>query len=105
MSEAETTPVRTESTGRRFVCEARSPDGGWHVQVFPSACHNTLYADARHSEYGVWSFPLGREPATADRIAFRWDLPIGSWGVFIDGECWAVCAHRPAQRMNRRRIL
>ena len=64
-----------------------------------------LYAYARHPEHGLWGFPLGREPAAADRISFRWDLPNGSWGVFIDDECWAVCAHRPAQRMNRHRLL
>jgi hypothetical protein len=42
--------------------------------------------------------------AGADRIAFRWDLPNGSWGVFIDGECWAIYAHRPRQRMGQHRI-
>jgi hypothetical protein len=106
MAEAEPTQVRTDSIGRPFVCEARSPDGSWHVQVFgPSDRHHGLYSDARHPGYGVWCFPLGRELAGADRISFRWDLPNGSWGVFIDGECWAVCTHRPAQRMNRHRIL
>jgi hypothetical protein len=106
MSDSETTCVHTDGTGRRFLFEARSPDGGWHVQVFgPSPSHEALYADARHPEYGVWGFPLGREPVPVDRIAVRWDLPNGSWGVFIDGKCWALCAYRPAQRINRRRIL
>jgi hypothetical protein len=100
MAEAEPIPVRTSSGGRPFVCEAHSPDG-WHVQVFgPSARHHGLYADARHPQHGVWCFPLGRELAGPDRIDFRWDLPNGSWGVYIDGDCWAVCAHRPAQRMG-----
>jgi len=93
-------------SGRQFVCEAFSPDGGWHIQVFgPSDCHHALYGDARHAEHGVWGFPLGREPVGEDRISFRWELPNGAWGVFIDGECWAVCTHRPAQRINQRRIL
>jgi hypothetical protein len=41
MAEAEAAPARTDSSGRPFVCEAHSPDGGRHVQVFgPSACHH-----------------------------------------------------------------
>jgi hypothetical protein len=106
MAEDEPTPARTDSARRPFVCEARSPDGAWRVQVFgPSAHHCGLYADVRHPALGVWYFPLGRELAGADQISLRWDLPNGSWGVFIDGECWVICAYRPAQRMNRHRIL
>jgi hypothetical protein len=106
MAEVEPTSPRISCGGRPFVCEAFSPDGAWHVQVFgPSRSHSALYADARHPEHGVWGFPIGREAVGADRVSFRWDMPNGSWGVFIDGECWSLCAHRPAQRMNRNRIF
>ena len=105
MAEGEPTQAYTAGVGRPFVCEATSPDGGWHVQVLgPSHCHHGLYAEARHPEHGVWYFPLGREVVGADRINFRWDLPNGSWGVFLDGECWAIYAYRPALRMSPHRI-
>jgi hypothetical protein len=106
MAEADPTPARSNYGGRPFVCEGRSPDGAWHVQVFgPNCSHGALYVNALHPEHGVWAVPLGRKAVGADRIGFRWDMPNGAWGVFIDGECWALCAHRPAQRMNRTRIF
>jgi hypothetical protein len=105
MTDAELIPVRTDGLGRAFVCESRSPDGAWHVEVFGTNEHcNFLYAYARHPEQGVWSFGLGRAPAGADRVSFRWDLPNGSWGIFIDGECWAIYTHRAALRMRQQRI-
>jgi len=105
MAESEEIQVRTDGHGRSFVCEARSPDGDWHVEVFgPNKHCNFHYAYARHAERGTWSFGLGREPVCADRVSFRWDLPNGSWGVFIDGQCWAVYTYRPALRMSQHRI-
>jgi hypothetical protein len=105
MAEAEAATVRTDGLGRSLVCEARSPDGAWHVEVFGSNQHcDFLYAYARHPEHGVWSFGLGREPVGVERISFRWDLPNGTWGVFIDGKCWAIWTHRAALRMRQARV-
>ena len=96
MAWAETAAVRTDGLGRSLVCEAGSPDGSWHVKVFgPNQHCDFLYAYARHPQHGTWSFGVGRGPAGADRIGFRWDLPNGSWGVFIDGDCWAIWMPRP----------
>jgi hypothetical protein len=95
----------TDGFERRFVCEATSPDGGWNIEVFgPNRHCNFLYAYARHAVHGVFSFGLGREPAVAHQIAFRWDLPNGSWGIFIDGDCWAIYTYRPTLRMRQHRI-
>ncbi|CEF49247.1 unnamed protein product [uncultured bacterium] len=105
MAEAKLDSIRTDGLGREFVCESRSPDGGWHVEVFgPNESSNGLYAYARQAEFGTSSFGLGREPVGADRITFRWDLPNGSWGIFIDGECWAIYTNRAALRMGQQRI-
>ena len=105
MAGADVIPMRTDGLGREFICAAWSPDGGWHVEVFGHNEHcNFPYAYANHPEKGAWSFGLGREPANADRIGFRWDLPNDSWGIFIDGECWAVCTRRAALRTHQTRI-
>ncbi len=104
MAEAETSPVRTDGLGRTLVCEGRSPDGSWHVEVFgPNEHCDFLYVYARHPEHGVWSFGVGREAVEAERIRFQWDLPNNSWGVFIDGACWAIWTRRAALRMSQAR--
>lgn len=105
MENTGTSSSRTDGLGRQIVCDARSPDGVWHVEVFgPNESCSFLYAYARNSEPGKWSFAVGREPADAARIAFHWDLPNGSWGIFIDGNCWAICCRRPSLRMRQLRI-
>jgi hypothetical protein len=72
MADAQAMPGRTDGFGRQLVCEANSPDGSWHVEEFgPNEHCKFLYGYARHREYGVWSFGLGREPVGADRVSFR----------------------------------
>ena len=34
MADAEAAAIRTDGLGRSLVCEARSHDGAWHVEVF-----------------------------------------------------------------------
>src|SRR5437870_3229714 len=106
MADSQPSTVRTDGLGHTFVCEAQSPDGSWHVELFadkrrPWQFSKLLWACARQSGGRVWSFclgPNGSRPPAPDQISFRWDLPNGSWGVFIDGECWAVYVNRPARR-------
>src|SRR5205823_6378598 len=33
-----------------------------------------------------------------------WDVPNESWGVFIDGECWAIWTRRAALRMTQAQV-
>lgn len=98
--------TRTDDCGRPFVCEATSPDGAWHVEVFGGneRC-NFHFAYAYHGAEMRGSFPFGPEVVNPERISFRWDLPNGSWGVYIDGKCWAIYTYRPAARMHPERML
>jgi hypothetical protein len=97
---------RTDGCGRSFIFEVTSPDGFWHIEVFgPNENTNypVGYAQPKDCNW-KWQFSLGTKPAAAQQISFRWDLPNGSWGGYVDGECWAVCTTRPALRMNPRRL-
>jgi len=94
-----------DGLGRQLLCDVTSPDGAWHVEVFgPNENGNFLYVHARHAAHGVWYFGIGREAVGAERVSFRWDLPNGSWGIFIDRECWAIYTYRAALRMRPDRI-
>jgi len=100
-----TTRLRGDGCGRSFVCGANSPDGDWSVKVYgskdPGDC---FYAYARCTDGLDTSFPLGPDGDRSQQIAFRWNLPNESWGIFIDGQCWAIYTYRPALRMDQRRF-
>jgi hypothetical protein len=95
-----------ESGSRQLICEAQSPDGRWQVCVFGASQYDkALYGHASLEQERWWcTFGMGREEVVADRITFKWDLPNGAWGIFIDGDCWAVCSYRSALRMHRQRM-
>jgi hypothetical protein len=106
MTDASSSGDRTDGGGRRFICEAISPDGIWHVEVFGPNNHTNYprgYAKKSDSSW-PWQFSFGRKPVSAEQISFRWDLPNGAWGVYVDGECWVVCVTRQALRMRPTRI-
>jgi hypothetical protein len=104
-SSLEHDPMTTDKYGRTFITEGQSPDGKWRVQIYgPNAHHDFMYAYAQSADCSDWSFGLGRTAAAATDITFQWDLPNGSWGVFINGECWAVYANRPSLRIHAERI-
>ncbi len=110
MADSESPVARTDGHGRSLIWEARSPDATWHIEIFGFNQYcNFLYAYARFNDGSAhqawpWSFGLGREPVRAEQISIRWDLPNNSWGIFIDGECWAIYTHRAALRMKAQRI-
>ena len=106
MSETASPFDRHDSAGRRLLHEARSPDGQWHVEIWgANKPRSAGYGVARLAPHqGYWGFPIGDE-IESKLIEVRWELPNESWGVFIDHECWAICSHRPVQRMAKVRVL
>lgn len=100
-----TARLRGDGCGRSFICGANSPDGDWSVKVYGSKdpC-DCFYAYVRCTDGWDASFPLGPDGDRSQQIDFRWDLPNESWGIFIDGQCWAIYTYRPALRMDQRRL-
>ena len=105
LSESEFHWKQDDGHGRQLVCAVTSPDSQWSVALYgPNKYCDFLYGYARCADGWRASFACGY-PVTADRVAFRWDLPNDSWGVFLDGQCWAIYANRPASRSSPRRFL
>ena len=111
MTPARPAPVRMDRSGRIFVCKADSPDSHWYVEVYrapPQAAAqdgvgNSYYAYAKESDGELWSFPFGQDPQPSDDITFRWDLPHGSWGIYVNDRCWAIFADRSTAPSRPRR--
>ena len=105
MTNHQPTGVRTDGFGRALLREAASPDGTWRVEIFgPNEQANFLYAYARHVDDPVESFGLAWGPAQPDQISVRWNLPNACWGIFIDGQCWALHVSRRPRAVCSSRI-
>jgi hypothetical protein len=94
----------TDGHGRKFVCEAKSPDGKWTIRVYGATVHCKGLTGYALCDDGWWtSFSFGY-PVQSSLVSFRWDLPNDSWGAYVDGQCWAVYTYRAQLRMHKRRV-
>lgn len=88
------------------MCRGESPDGRWVVDVFgphkpkspewPGASlAECLHVDwfSRTGKSGVAGAFQCAYPVAPEQITFRWDLPNGTWGLYVGGQCWAFYAH------------